>query len=240
MIEAIVTDIEGTTSSIAFVKELLFPYSRQRMDAFLREAADRPEVREALEMTRQTLHEETGTEPTPADLLAALLHWIDTDRKHTGLKTLQGLIWKDGYERGELKSHLYPDVAPKLRAWRDAGLTLAVYSSGSEEAQRQFFGHSEAGDLRPLFSHYFDTKIGQKKTIEPYRTIAETLALPPERILFLSDIAEELDAAAQTGLRTVQLVRPGTTATDRHPTARDFDEVEIGAVKNGLGGHLAR
>lgn len=236
MIEAIVTDIEGTTSSIAFVKDLLFPYSRQRMEAFLHEAAGRPEVREALELVRQTLREETGAEPAHADLLAALLHWIDIDRKHTGLKALQGLIWKDGYERGELKSHLYPEVAARLRAWHGAGLTLAVYSSGSEEAQRQFFGHSEAGDLRPLFSHYFDTRIGQKKTIEPYLTIGQTMGLPPDRILFLSDIAEELDAAAQAGLRTVQLVRPGTKATDRHPTARDFDEVAampvlVGAVE---------
>ncbi len=226
MIRAIVTDIEGTTSSIAFVKDLLFPYSRQRMEAFVREHAADADVQQALENVRQTLRHEMGREPETADLLAALLRWIDEDRKQTGLKALQGLIWREGYARGELQSHLYPDVAPRLRAWHAAGLTLAVYSSGSAEAQRQFFGHSEAGDLRPLFSFYFDTEIGQKKSPEPYATIARTLGLPPDQVLFLSDVAEELDAAASAGLRTVQLVRPGTLATDRHPTAADFDAVD--------------
>ena len=226
MTQAIVTDIEGTTSSIAFVKDVLFPYARQRMASFLLAHAQEADVRHALDDVRQTLRHESGREPQAADLLEALLRWIDEDRKQTGLKALQGLIWREGYAQGELQSHLYPDVAPQLHRWHAAGYVLAVYSSGSEEAQRQFFGHSEAGDLRPLFSYYFDTRIGQKKTPQPYQTIAETLALPPAHILFLSDVPEELDAARQVGIQAVQLVRPGTPATDRHPTAADFEAVD--------------
>ena len=153
--------------------------------------------------------------------------WTVADRKHTGLKALQGLIWAEGYADGSLVSHLYPDVAPRLRAWKALGLRLAVYSSGSAQAQRLFFAHTPAGDLTPLFEAYFDTTIGHKREPEAYHRIAGSLALPPGALLFLSDVAEELDAAKAAGWNTLQLVRPGTEATDRHPTAPDFEGVAL-------------
>jgi enolase-phosphatase E1 len=224
---AVVVDIEGTTTAIAFVHKTLFPFARARLDAFLADHGDEPEVAEAVAAVLAEMPDASA-----ADTLRA---WIDADRKAGPLKLIQGKIWRDGFENGTLKAHLYPDVAPALHAWHQAGVRLAVYSSGSEEAQRLLFGYSQAGDLGPLFDGHFDTRVGAKREAPSYAAIAARLGLPPGAILFLSDVAEELDAASAAGLMTCQLVRPedGTVATARHPTAPDFGTV---AASFGLPG----
>jgi enolase-phosphatase E1 len=216
---AVLTDIEGTTTPIAFVHRTLFPFARERLGAFLDERAIQPEVASLIEDVR-------GLAPDRPPL-DALLGWMDADAKITPLKTLQGLIWREGYADGALKAEVYADVPPRLLAWHAGGVALAVYSSGSAEAQRQLFGHTEAGDLTPLFGGYFDTGVGGKRETASYRAIAAALALPAEGILYLSDVEAELDAARGAGMATCQLVRAedGTAATARHPTAADFDAV---------------
>lgn len=224
MIKAILTDIEGTTSSLSFVKEVLFPYSRQRMADFLRAHGQDPEVRAQLEEVRRL----AGQDLPSNQLAEVLVRWIDEDRKITPLKALQGMIWEEGYRRGELRGHLYEDAARRLQAWHDRGIRLYVFSSGSVLAQRLLFGHTEHGDLTPLFSGYFDTTVGNKRDPESYRRIAAAIGLPPAEILFLSDVREELDAAAAAGMQTLQLVRgPQTTPAADHRQARSFDEIGI-------------
>ena len=219
-ISAILTDIEGTTSSIAFVKDTLFPFARRALDGFLANHGDTPEVAAILADARRL------AEPGE-DAPAALRRWMDEDAKVTPLKALQGLIWRQGYLDGRLRGHLWPDVAPSLRAWSRAGIGLHVYSSGSVDAQKLLFGHSEAGDLSPLFGGFFDTRVGGKREAASYSAIARGLHLSPSEILFLSDVAEELDAAATAGLATCQLVRgpDGTRPCDRHRQAADFPGV---------------
>ena len=161
-------------------------------------------------------------------VLATLLAWMDADAKVTPLKALQGLIWDEGYRRGELRGCLFPDVAPVLKAWHRAGLQLHVYSSGSETAQRMLFGYSDAGDLADLFSGFFDTRVGLKREAASYVRIADAAGLKTSDMLFLSDVEAELDAARSAGLATCQLVRPedGTIASERHLTAPDFATLE--------------
>ncbi|MBR0676064.1 acireductone synthase [Roseomonas alkaliterrae] len=212
-------DIEGTTSAIAFVKETLFPFAEAELDAFLDAHGREPEVAAILEEVRATA---PGEEPR-----AALRRWMAEDAKVTPLKTLQGLIWRAGFEDGRLKGHLWPDVAPCLRAWHAAGVRLAIYSSGSVAAQRLLFGHSVAGDLTPLLSGFFDTRVGGKREAASYAAITAALGLDAGAVLFLSDVAEELDAAREAGLMTCQLVRAadGTRASGRHAEAADFPAV---------------
>jgi enolase-phosphatase E1 len=220
--KAIVTDIEGTTSSISFVHKTLFPYARQRMESFLREHSSEAEVIEALTLVRATIL----SEKLAGDELANLLNWIDTDRKHPGLKALQGHIWRVGYENGEIKGHVYADVRPKLDEWSKRGIALAVYSSGSVLAQRLLFGHSIAGDLNSYFSHNFDTAIGGKREANSYRAIVDALGIAAFEIAFLSDIPEELDAAAEIGMKTYQLDRgEGVAPASSHALFKNFSEL---------------
>jgi enolase-phosphatase E1 len=224
---AVLTDIEGTTTAIAFVKDRLFPFAEAALDEFLAAEGDRGEVAAILDEVRNL---------APAEAPAqALRGWMRADAKVTPLKALQGLIWEAGYRDGRLKGHLWPDVADCLRAWAHGGVRLAVYSSGSVPAQKLLFGHSEAGDLAPLFSHFFDTRMGGKREPASYAAIAEAMQLPPGDILFLSDVAEELDAARASGLLTCQLVRAadGTQPCPRHPQATDFPEVATRFVLPG-------
>lgn len=218
---AILTDIEGTTSSLSFVKDVLFPYARERMDEFIREHGDEPAVRRELE----AVSELAGKPLSDREATAQLLAWIDEDRKATPLKALQGMIWEHGYRQEDFKGHIYEDAARRLYEWADAGLRLCVFSSGSVQAQKLLFGHSEAGDLTRLFSGWFDTRIGAKHETDAYRRIAGEIGLPPKEILFLSDIDRELDAAAAAGLRTTLLDRDGQGAAEGHPVAANFDEV---------------
>lgn len=223
MATAVLTDIEGTTSSIAFVKEVLFPYAAEHMLEFLRTHWDDDKVREQV----QALREETGEPVDSPEAADALLQaWIREDRKATPLKTLQGLLWRAGYENGDYQAHMYPDAAHQLRRWHERGLRLYVYSSGSVAAQKLFFGYSEAGDLRPLFSGYFDTRTGPKQEAESYRRIAELIGKPAGEILFLSDIAAELDAAREAGMKTVLLDRDGSAPPCNHKTVRNFSAIE--------------
>ncbi len=220
MAGAVLTDVEGTTTPVRFVHDVLFPYARAALPAFVRSRGGEPEIASALDRVRRA---HPGREP-----LDTLLDWMDRDSKAEPLKTLQGLVWRDGYGSGQLRSELYPDVAPALRRWRQAGLRLAVYSSGSVGAQRLIFGHSPAGDLTGLFEAFFDTRVGAKREPASYAAIASALELAPAEILFLSDVAAELDAAAVSGLRTCQLLRPddGAVASASHPHAADFDQVQ--------------
>ncbi|HEY0383405.1 MAG TPA: acireductone synthase [Candidatus Elarobacter sp.] len=225
---AVLVDIEGTTSTIAFVHEVLFPYADEHLDAYVAAHRDEPAVAQALRDAAQL----AGLEPD-ADDAAVLPHlhaWIAEDRKATPLKTLQGLIWAEGYAESGLRGHVYPDAAAGLRRWHDAGLRLYVYSSGSLEAQRVLFANSVHGDLTPLFSGNFDTKTGSKREAASYRVIADVIALPPRDVVFLSDVDAELDAARTAGMQTVRLLRPADTpagATTAHPSAVSFAELEI-------------
>ncbi|MHA7834525.1 MAG: acireductone synthase, partial [Algiphilus sp.] len=221
--QAIVTDIEGTTSSIAFVHDTLFPYARERMVDYLRGHWDDPAVRAHVE----EVVKEAACTNTPEAVGAELLRWMDADRKATPLKALQGNIWAEGYADGSLHGHVYPDTPEYLRRWAQTGMALYVYSSGSVAAQKLIFGHSLAGDLCPLFSGYFDTTIGGKKETASYQRIVDAMGCPAAEILFLSDVGAELDAAADAGMQTCQLVRDATVerASD-HPQAADFAEVD--------------
>ncbi|SDF46274.1 MULTISPECIES: acireductone synthase [Rhodanobacteraceae] len=222
-IRAVLTDIEGTTSSIDFVKDVLFPYARQHLPAYVETHTDEPEVQHWL---HEAAKEAGIVEATRGEIIDLLIRWIDEDRKSTALKALQGMIWREGYESGVYTSHMYPEVAARLRAWHQQGLSLYVYSSGSVPAQKLLFGFTENGDLTPLFSGYFDTQTGHKRDTESYRKIAEAIGLEPAQVLFLSDIREELDAARDAGMRTTHLIRPPLPLVDAgHPAVTDFDAI---------------
>jgi enolase-phosphatase E1 len=230
VIRALLTDIEGTTSSIRFVYDVLFPYARARLSGFVREHGAEPEVRRVLDAVRA----EAGPGLSDAQAVQILLRWMDEDRKATPLKTLQGMIWEAGFTGGDFTGHVYPDASTWLRQWHARGLRLCVYSSGSAHAQRLLFGHSDAGDLTPLFSGYFDTTTGPKREVESYRRIAQAIGVGPQEVLFLSDTEQELDAARAAGMHTCRLLRdalPGAPAA--HPLARSFDDVEawLGAAR---------
>lgn len=199
----ILTDIEGTTSSISFVKDVLFPYARRALPAFVRERGQEPEVRRWLDAVAT----EHGAVCSDAVIVEILQGMIDEDRKHTALKALQGMIWSDGYDNADFSAHIYPDAAAQLRDWHAAGIPLAVYSSGSVPAQKLFFGHTDAGDLTALFEGWFDTEVGHKRDAGSYREIARRLDRPAAEILFLSDVVEELDAAREAGMRTALIDR---------------------------------
>ncbi|GAA4805222.1 acireductone synthase [Lysobacter hankyongensis] len=199
----ILTDIEGTTSSISFVKDVLFPYARRALPAFVRARGQEPEVRRWLDAVAT----EHGAVCSDAVIVEILQGMIDEDRKHTALKALQGMIWSDGYDNADFSAHIYPDAAAQLRDWHAAGIPLAVYSSGSVPAQKLFFGHTDAGDLTALFEGWFDTEVGHKRDAGSYREIARRLGRPAGDILFLSDVVEELDAAREAGMRTALIDR---------------------------------
>ena len=201
-INAIVTDVEGTTSSLSFVKDILFPYAAERIADYVRENKDR--LTSIMDEVRDI---ERNYELTSEDIIDLLLRWAAEDQKLKPLKTIQGLIWKGGYESGALKGHIYEDAWKALQSWHDEGIRLYVYSSGSVTAQRLIFGHTSYGDLTPLFSGHFDTEIGGKKEASSYRTIAAEIGQPPAKILFLSDIQAEIDAAAQAGFQTMLVDR---------------------------------
>ena len=216
MVQYVLMDIEGTLISVAFVREILFPYAKQRLAPFLDERRHDPNVLQWTGACQDVIERETGTRPPYEDLPVVLTGWIDQDRKLAGLKALQGMIWDEGYRRGAFTPELYGDVLPALTQWRTRGIRLGIYSSGSEQAQRLLFAYTNVGDVTGLFEHFFDTRVGEKKTASSYRTISEQIGLSPHDILFLSDAERELDAAASIGLRTAHIVRPGTDASTRY------------------------
>lgn len=224
----ILTDIEGTTSSISFVKDVLFPYARSALPGFVHAHADQPDVRRWLDQVAL----EMGGLCQDAMIVETLQGWIDQDRKHTALKALQGMVWEAGYREGDFAAPLYADVAPALRAWHTDGHALAVYSSGSVPAQKLLFANTDAGDLTPLFSGFFDTEVGGKREAGSYRLIAERLGRDPAEIIFLSDVVQELDAAREAGMRTVLLDRRedypqprSGDAANGHPRVESFAEI---------------
>ncbi|SEN04808.1 enolase-phosphatase E1 [Pseudomonas sp. ok272] len=221
-IKAILTDIEGTTSAVSFVFDVLFPYAAQHLPAFVRQHAQRADVAEQLDAVRRD-----SAEPD-ADVervIEILLGWIAEDRKATPLKALQGMVWAQGYQAGQLKGHVYPDAVDALKRWHQAGYQLFVYSSGSIQAQKLIFGCSEAGDLTPLFSGYFDTTSGAKREASAYQRISQSIGCSAEQILFLSDIVEELDAAQLAGMATCGLVRDGGELAG-HLTVTTFAQID--------------
>lgn len=224
-IDAIVTDIEGTTTSIDFVHTILFPYSIKALGPFLETQWERPEVKRIIEEISVM---EGLTAPTVSNVAEILLSWSKADRKVTPLKALQGLIWEEGYKKGLLRGHLYDDATRGLKRWHEAGIKLYVYSSGSVHAQKLLFGCSEFGDLTPLFSGYFDTTVGGKRESSSYSAIAQDISLPSESILFLSDIAEELVAADLVGFKTIQLARDSSvTLCTVCPVVDSFDKIDV-------------
>jgi len=220
---AILTDIEGTTSSISFVKDVLFPYARERLPDFVRARAGEPTVRGLLD---DAAREGGIPDADDAAIIALLLLWIDEDRKATPLKALQAMIWVGGYDGRDFVAHVYPDAVAGLQRWHAAGIPIHIYSSGAVPAQKLYFAHTEVGDLRPLFSGYFDTTSGSKREAASYRRIAHAIGTEPAQILFLSDIDAELDAAQEAGLATAWVCRePGPAPHQRHRAVASFDEL---------------
>jgi len=225
MIRAIITDIEGTTSSLCFVKDTLFPYARQRLGDYLRSQVNTPEIQSQLEEIRRITNQENMS---IEEIITQLIQWIDEDKKITPLKTIQGLIWEEGYQQGMYQGHIYPDAVEALRKWHQDNIILGVYSSGSVYAQKLLFAHTKYGDLTNLFQYYFDTNIGAKIESKSYQNIATFLNISPEEILFLSDVETELNAAKQAGFQTTWLVRDGEiNTTVNHPQVNSFEQIVI-------------
>jgi enolase-phosphatase E1 len=228
-VDAVVLDIEGTTSATGFVVDVLYPYSRSRFAALLTERSEDPEVARAVAQVREEIGE---PDADAVRVEKALNDWLDEDRKATPLKALQGLIWSEGFARGDLVSHFYDDVVPRLRAWHASGVRLHVYSSGSVAAQRAWFANSPEGDLTSLLSGLYDTEnAGPKQEAESYRRISGSTGIEPARLLFLSDRPGELDAARAAGWHTIGIRRPGepyfAQGVGDHAAAGTFDEITV-------------
>jgi enolase-phosphatase E1 len=233
-LRGVLMDVEGTTTALSFVLDVLYPYSAARLAAACAERAGEPEVAAALALLRAEHAAEmagTGRAGVPAfgDGAPYAAYLLALDRKSTGLKALQGLIWEEGYASGELRGHVFPDVPPALAAWSAAGLALRVFSSGSVRAQKLLFGHTDYGDLTPCFAGFHDTSTGAKLDPASYRAIGDAFGAPPGRLLFLSDTVGELDAAAAAGLRTGRLDRPGNRPQpdSRHPVFTRFSQIGV-------------
>ena len=237
-VQAIVLDIEGTTTPIAFVHDVLFPFARAHLCEYLETPHDRDTLHESLRFLRDEWSDDVarGEKPPPwpaaqggERAAAPYIEWLmDRDRKSRGLKLLQGRIWEDGYRAGLLKGEVFSDVPPALARWRAARIDIAIYSSGSELAQRLIFGATPHGDLIPFISRFFDTAVGAKISPESYRTIAAGLGCVPDGMLFVSDVTTELDAARSAGCQVLLCVRPGNRPQPRHSftAISSFEEIE--------------
>ncbi|MEW5681992.1 MAG: acireductone synthase [Pseudomonadota bacterium] len=219
---AIITDIEGTTSRISFVTQVLFPYAARELPAFIMQHASESAVAKQLAECRNLMQQDDAS---LGAVIAQLQQWITEDKKVTPLKALQGMVWQQGYESGAFTGHVYPDVFEALKRWQQQGVKLFVYSSGSIQAQQLLFKYSDFGDMTSLFSGYFDTRVGAKREMSSYAAILQHLQLPPKQVLFLSDVVAELDAAAPLGIGTMQLIREGQVAGS-HTIAHNFNDVE--------------
>jgi enolase-phosphatase E1 len=223
-VQWILTDIEGTTTEVSFVYDILFPYFRSHMDEWKTVESD--QMNQVLEQTRVLVLEEQSINLLNREaIFDQLRQWSIEDRKVTPLKTFQGMVWEQGFKSGAIKGHMYPDVKPALERWAKMGMKLAIFSSGSIAAQKQLFGFSTEGDLTPYFSAYFDTTTGMKRDEQTYHLIVQQLHASANSVLFLSDIPQELEAANAAGMRTLQLVRPGTQANWSSCVA-DFSEIQ--------------
>jgi enolase-phosphatase E1 len=204
---------------VSFVRDVLFAYSRQRLSGFI--AASRGDA-VIEDLLRHATAIAGGT-----DAVAALTAWHDRDVKAPPLKKLQGLIWESGYRSGAFRSPIFPDALAALTRWHADGLSLAIYSSGSVQAQLLFFEFSAAGDIRPMFSAHYDTEIGPKVEAKSYELIAEKIGTQAGHIVFLSDSTKELEAASVAGLQTVHVVKDDTPSDPAFAEIRDFGEIEI-------------
>ena len=230
----ILLDIEGTTTPIDFIYEVLFPYARARVKDYLARRFAAEDVLLDIAHLREEHAEDArkGADPPSLsdendeamiDSITAYIHWLmDRDRKSTPLKSLQGKIWEDGYRTDDLKGKVFADVAPAFEEWRRQGKQICIYSSGSVLAQKLLFAHTESGDLTGYIEDYFDTNVGAKKEAESYRRIAYALQRPASEILFISDVTDELDAARIAGLQTALSLRPGN-----HPVSDERDHKSI-------------
>jgi len=225
-IGVVLLDIEGTTTPIEFVHTTLFGYARARVQEFLERHEADPEVQADVERLRAEHAAEVPPPNPPVASVAAYVRWLmDRDRKSTGLKSLQGKLWAEGYRTGDLQGVVFPDVPPALARWREQGQEIAIFSSGSVQAQRDLFAHSTAGDLTELIQAYFDTTTGPKTAVESYARIAAALNRSPSEMLFVSDVGAELDAARAAGMQTALCVRaPASEApTGGHAVMYTFD-----------------
>ena len=228
-VRGILLDIEGTTTPIAFVHDVLFSYARDQVRTFLLANADKDEVRADIALLRDEHADDVSKDRNPPPLVAEYVEWlIAQDRKSTGLKSLQGKMWRQGYEDGTLKSQVFADVAPAFERWHQQGLSINIFSSGSVLAQKLLFAHTEAGDLTRYIDDYFDTNVGKKGEAESYRRIAEKMKLPAAEILFVSDVIDELDAAHEAGMKVVLSKREGNVPQDnvkKYFEVQSFDQI---------------
>lgn len=225
MIKAILLDIEGTIAPISFVKEVLFPFSKERMEEFVKENKDKPEIKQIIEEVKKI----EGKELSLEEVIETFKRWIDEDRKITPLKDIQGYIWEEGFKTGSLKAPVYEDAYKKMLQWKEKGIPMYIYSSGSVKAQKLFFGHTEYGNILNFFKGHFDTKIGNKKEKESYQKIAEEIGLKPEEILFLSDNPDEIKAAAEAGIKAIRVVRENDAEYIKdfpYPQISSFEEIK--------------
>jgi enolase-phosphatase E1 len=222
-LRAILLDIEGTTTPIAFVHDVLFSYARDHVREFLVTAA----AAEDIALLREEHEPDAPPLTDEIESIATYVEWlIKLDRKSTALKSLQGKVWRKGYQDGSLQSQVFADVAPAFERWRERGLRISIFSSGSVLAQQLLFAHTEVGDLTPFIDSYFDTNVGKKGEAESYRKIAEAMNLEPQEILFISDVVAELDAAHEAGMKTLLSIRPGNEAQEeRYQSIRTFDSI---------------
>lgn len=224
MIKAIITDIEGTTTDIHFVHQVLFPYSREKITSFINIHQDKPEVAKELLAAGKLI----GDKATLSDIIQQFIEWIDKDVKIAPLKNLQGYIWEEGFLKGDFKGHVYEDAYQNLLKWHQNNIKLYVYSSGSVKAQHLLFQFSAFGDMRYLFEGYFDTQVGGKKEASSYAKIVDTIQIAPKEVLFLSDVIAELDAAKQSGLNTILLNRNHVLFDQNaHTTCLTFNEINL-------------
>lgn len=233
-------DIEGTTCPVSFVAEVLFPYARQRLECFLAEHANDPDVAALVNAVQARWQADPSAEARAladaGESVVPYLQWlIDQDIKDTALKDLQGRIWREGYGSGVLVAPLFEDVPGALQSWHAQGLVLAVYSSGSVPAQQLLYGHTQAGDLTPLFSHWFDTRIGAKQEPASYRAICTAMGCTPTQVLFISDSRTELEAATAAGLAVLFSDRDGNPSRDGGPFEKisDYNTLGIGHGTHG-------
>ena len=233
-VRGILLDIEGTTTPISFVHDVLFSYARAHARDFLTNNIASDEVRADVSMLfeEHALDVVSDNNPPPLteeiDSLAAYVEWlIDHDRKSTGLKSLQGKIWRHGYLDGSLKSQVFADVAPAMERWREAGLSVSIFSSGSVLAQQLLFAHTDAGGLTEFIDKYFDTNTGKKGEADSYRRIALEMGFEPSEIVFISDVVAELDAAEEAGMKTLLSIRPGNAIEPptEHRLIESFDQL---------------
>lgn len=232
----VLLDIEGTTTPVSFVYEVLFPYAQQKVKNYVEQHWNDPELQRDIDILveQAAVLSEAADEPKPLpeersdveafqSAVVEYIHWqMEHDKKTTPLKSIQGRIWRSGYEQGELKAPLFDDVEPALQAWRQREVPIYIYSSGSVEAQKLLFSHTSQGDLTNLLDGYYDTNTGHKKEPESYELIAEDIGVDPDQVLFITDNVDEADAATEAGCEVLLSVRPG----NKTPPTHDFTTIE--------------